>query len=85
MFLMNQEAAASITCTSTALTLAFVFGHPPASKQLPPRSQTTPAAIQPRHPPAAPRSPVGRRCDGWSGRRMEQPLARLGEEQIKPR
>ena len=45
MFSMNREAAASITCTSTALTFAFVLGHPRASEELPQR-------CQPQHQPA---------------------------------
>lgn len=37
MFLMNREAAASITCTGTALTSAFVLaGEQTASARLPP-------------------------------------------------
>lgn len=68
---MKQEAAASITCTSTALTFVFVPRQPPGANSCPGALGTLSCD------PAAPSAPLLAL--------HREVMERLPEEQIKPR
>lgn len=74
VLLTKQEAAAPITCPSTALTLGFC-AQPPAD-------QPTAAPLLSKHPSCHPSPSAPLLSLGWIG--DGEVLTQLGERQIKP-